>query len=288
MANTERVIKMKPHLHCIEGGVGKHLQFTSLFKKIIEKYKMKLAINSAYPEIFTNCTEVADSKYRCDDPLFSNNYNYFSKYDKIFFHDPYRSNFLKGGTSVVKNWAELYEIEVDDIRPCFEINTKREKILLPYIQKINNFVLLQFTGGQAALTTSYDCNNHGRNYKYGQELIDNLREQFPSFLFFVFGHSNEKEEFIGETKFNDENGFPLFQTREDVMILSKYCKFFITIDSALHHMGSNQHFNKKGIVLWGTTEPERYGYKENINLQSEYPNCVEIPVKQIMDEINKI
>jgi hypothetical protein len=53
-------------------------------------------------------------------------------------------------------------------------------------------------------------------------------------------------------------------------------------------MGSNQHFNKKGIVLWGTTEPERYGYKENINLQSEYPNCVEIPVKQIMDEINKI
>ena len=47
--------------------------------------------------------------------------------------------------------------------------------------------MLQFTGGQAALTNTYDYNNHGRNYKYGQELIDNLREQFPSFLFFVFG-----------------------------------------------------------------------------------------------------
>lgn len=49
-------------------------------------------------------------------------------------------------------------------------------------------------------------------------------------------------------------------------------------------MCSHQSFNKKGIGLWGTTVPERFGYKENINLQSEYPYCVEIKPQVIVDE----
>jgi len=72
------------------------------------------------------------------------------------------------------------------------------------------------------------------------------------------------------------------------MILSKYCDFFITIDSALQHMCSNQSFNKKGIVLWGSTLPNAFGYKTNVNLQSPYPSCVEIDPNVIIDEALKI
>ena len=75
----------------------------------------------------------------------------------------------------------------------------------------------------------------------------------------MFKHPNEQEEYLGETK-------SIFNTREDFMILSKYCLTFICIDSALQHMVSNIKFNKKGIVLWGATEPHRFGYENNVNI----------------------
>lgn len=280
---------MKPNLHSVEGGVGKHLQFTALFPELVKKYNQKLVINSAYPELFTYSPEVAVSKILpCHADLLYDTYNaYFNNYDQLFLSDPYMGNFLKGKTHVVEEWATQYEIEVKDIRPSFTVNPIREKILLSSIKKLNQFILLQFTGGQGVIDLNYlpyNTDNKGRNYKYGQELINLLREAFPTHLLIVFSHNNERQEFIGETKINDEGGNPLFMTREDFMILSRHCSFFISIDSALYHMCSHQSFNKKGIGLWGTTVPERFGYKENINLQSEYPYCVEIKPQVIVDE----
>jgi len=279
---------MKPNLYSIEGGVGKHLQFTALIDSLFKKYKKKLIINSGYPELFPHCPNVADSNILFNEVFFEMNHHYFKKFDNIFYHDPYKSDFLKGEVNVVKKWAELYEVNIDDCRPNFFINADREKILLSTIKNINKFILLQFTGGQGVQNNVYDKNNFGRNFKYGQELINLLRDAFPLHSLIIFGHPNEQQEHIGETKYNDQNGIPLFKTREDFMILSKYCDFFITIDSALQHMCSNQSFNKKGIVLWGSTLPNAFGYKTNVNLQSPYPSCVEIDPNVIIDEALKI
>ena len=172
----------KPNLYCIKGGVGKHLQFTPLLKPLFEKHQQKLLINSAYPEIFKSCPEVADSQYSFVE-VFKGG-NYFNKYDNLFFHDPYESNFLKESSHVVEEWANLFEVTVEDFRPDYTINPAVEKTLLPNISKLNNFILLQFTGGQGVQTNAYDFDNMGRNYKYGQELINLLQEVFPSFFFF--------------------------------------------------------------------------------------------------------
>ena len=277
-----------PDLHVLDGGVGKHIMFTSLIKKLYEKNNQKLVINSAYPEIFTHSPYVADSKIIINEIIFDTYYNYFRSYDNIFHNDPYKSDFLKGQKHILKKWAEMYEIELENYKPNFTINIEREVELLPHIQKINKFVLLQFTGGQGVLTNHYDKNNFGRNYKYGQDLIYLLQEQYPTHIFIVFGHDNERPEYVGETKFNDQGGSPLFKNREDFMILSKYCDFFITIDSALHHMCANKSFNKKGIVLWGTTKPEIFGYPDLTNMISEYPYCVEISPNKIVDASIKL
>ena len=279
---------MKPNLYYIEGGVGKHLQFTALLSFLYRKYNQKLIINSEYPELFNYCPEVADSKKGTDDVFFDTYQQYYNHFNKLFFHDPYKTDFVKGKSHVVKNWADLYKIKINDYRPNFSINPDLEKKFIPHIKKIDKFILLQFTGGQGIESNNYDFNNLGKNYKYGQELISLLTEFFPRHLLIVFSHFNERREFVGETKFNDEGGLPLFKTREDFMVLSKYCDFFISIDSALQHMGSNQSFNKKGIVLWGTSKPERFGYKENINIISEYPYCVEINPKKIIEESRKL
>jgi hypothetical protein len=287
LMKKETIIKMKPNLHCIEGGVGKHLQFTALFEELVNKYNHQLVISSGYPELFNFCPQVADSRFR-NDSFLDSCQPFYSKYDNIFFHDPYRSSFLKGETHVVEEWANQYEISVNDLRPSFDINKRKEKMLLPHIKGLNDFILLQFTGGQGIEGNTYDFSNAGRNYNHGQELIYLLKEKFPAHIIIIFSHSNEREEFVGETKFNDQEGVPLFKTREDFMILAKHCSFFIAIDSALHHMGSNRQFGKRGIILWGATSPHRFGYKENINLQSEYPYCVQISPEKIMDKTDDI
>tara|TARA_R100001460_G_scaffold48641_1_gene86720 strand:- start:132 stop:974 length:843 start_codon:yes stop_codon:yes gene_type:complete len=278
----------KPNMHHVEGGAGKHIQFTSLFKNIREKYNQKIVISSGFPEIFEFSPHVAYSRMWNHNFFSVETISSFNQYDKIFFKDPYRSDWLKGNTHIVKKWAELYEVEINDIRPDFNINIELEKQLMPHIQAMSKFILLQFTGGQAIQGNLYDRHNWGRNYLYGQELIKLLNESFPNHIVITFGHSNEQTEYQGETKFNNQTGELLFKTREDFMVLSKYCDFFISIDSILQHMCSNKSFNKKGIVLWGATDPNRFGYESNINLISSYPNCVEIEPKKIIDEALKL
>tara|TARA_R100000388_G_scaffold92127_1_gene74766 strand:- start:868 stop:1044 length:177 start_codon:yes stop_codon:yes gene_type:complete len=53
-------------------------------------------------------------------------------------------------------------------------------------------------------------------------------------------------------------------------------------------MCANKSFNKKGVVLWGTSKPDMFGYENNTNIISEYPYCVEIEPKKIVDEFLKV
>ncbi len=275
---------MKPNLYNLEGGVGKHLQFSTLIEPLYKKYQKKLIIYSGFPEIFNYNKHVADSRLFAHNTFIDNSYQWFQKFDKIFYHDPYKSDWLKGNKHVVQQWSEMYEVEIKDVRPNFSINKEREKKLFDVIKNIGNFILLQFTGGQGVIQSDYNKDNFGRNFKQGQDLIYLLQDAFPQHGLIVFGHDNEQQEYVGETKYKDNTGASLFCNREDFLILSKYCKFFIGIDSSLQHMCSNQKFNKKGIVLWGSTMPNMFGYDTNVNLISEYPGCTEIEPKKIVEE----
>ena len=55
--------KKMADLHIIEGGVGKHLQFTALFDALLEKnQESKLCLQSGFPDIFRYDTRVATSE----------------------------------------------------------------------------------------------------------------------------------------------------------------------------------------------------------------------------------
>ena len=62
----------------------------------------------------------------------------------------------------------------------------------------------------------------------------------------------------------------------------------IIVKDIIFNNFDHKNFNKKGIVLWGLTNPNRFGYESNINLISSYPNCVEIEPKKIIDEALKL
>ena len=170
----------------------------------------------------------------------------------------------------------MYNIENVEKIPNFVINEQREIFLQKEILKLGKFILVQFTGGQGVMVDDYNISNSGRNYHDGQELINLIKEALPDINIIVFGHSNEPAPLLNTTE-------SIFIDKLDFMILAKYCLSFISIDSCLQHICSNKSFNKKGIVLWGSSKANMFGYDKNINLVSEYPYCVEIKPKNIVD-----
>ena len=218
-------------------------------------------------------------------PLHDHTHTFFNNYWNVFYNEPYKSNFLKGDCHIIDYWRQMYDLpDNDDRRPNFYINERREKELEKDILKLGKFILVQFTGGQGVKMENYDLENYGRNYNQGQEVVNLLREALPGVNIIVFGHDNEQEPLLNTKAFNNFGGNPKFVDKIDFMILAKYCVSFISIDSSLQHMCSNKPFNKKGVVLWGTSKPEMFGYTQNKNLISDYPYCVEIDPKKIVDE----
>lgn len=272
---------MKPNLHLSEGGIGKQLQFTSLFDKIVEKYDEKLCLMNPWPELFQNDTRVSSSQPLNLAILHDTSHTLFNNYNDIIYKDPYKSNFLKGKSHIIKYWADMYDIKVDNVAPNFQINKKRERVIQPDILKLGKFILVQFTGGQGLVQTGYDEINVGRNYKEGQEVINLLKDALPDVNILVFGHNNEHEPLLNTTQ-------SIFTDKLDFMILAKYCLSFICIDSSLQHMCSNNSFNKKGVVLWGTSSSSMFGYDKNTNLKSEHPYTVELKPNKIVDSFLKL
>ena len=276
-----------PDIHILDGGVGKHLQFTSLIDDLT--VLKKICIMSSWPELFKYDKRVAFSTPLHILPLHDHTHTFFNNYWNVFYNEPYRSNFLKGDCHIIDYWRQMYDLpDNNDRRPNFSINERREKELEKDIMKLGKFILVQFTGGQSVKIENYDLENAGRNYNQGQEVVNLLREALPGVNIIVFGHNNEQEPLLNTMAFNNFGGNPKFVDKIDFMILAKYCVSFISIDSALQHMCANKLFNKKGVVLWGTSKPEMFGYENNTNIISEYPYCVEIDPKKIVDEFLKV
>lgn len=55
-------------------------------------------------------------------------------------------------------------------------------------------------------------------------------------------------------------------TTPQLLDIVKWSDVVITIDSFLPHFIKYHKIDKKVVVLWGISDPELFGYKDNINL----------------------
>ena len=272
------------NLHIVDGGIGKHIQFTALIEPLHKKYNQRLAINSAWPFVFGNHPLVAVSKpiWNDNDILYHTTQTYYSKFDNIIKHDPYFSNWSKGGCHVSEQWAEMYGVEITDTRPDFYIDPKREQILKPEIEKLGKYIVVQFTGGQgkkgATGHTDWSDNNFGRNYTQGQEVVNLLKELMPGLNILHWGHDNELDALSNTIDIRHYN-------RNEIGIFIKHCSSFIVTDSSLSQIVANRHWNKKGLILYGTTSPQMFGYKHLNNIITDYEGVCDINPQKIIDEI---
>jgi ADP-heptose:LPS heptosyltransferase len=89
-----------------------------------------------------------------------------------------------------------------------------------------------------------------KNYPYWPELIKLINE--PIVQVGVVGEKQLVEDF--------RTNLPISELRK----LIQECRTWIGVDSFFQHLGWDE--GKKGIVLWGPSDPLIFGHPENINL----------------------
>jgi pyruvyltransferase len=93
-----------------------------------------------------------------------------------------------------------------------------------------------------------------KDYPYWEELIKQLKEK--KFYVIQVGVFGEKRLNVDEVKFN--------LSLVNLEKLIKECYTWISVDNFFQHLAAN--VGKKGIVLWGQSNPKIFGYPENANL----------------------
>jgi len=246
--------------YIIEGGIGKQVCFTACIEKLAKRDKCGVQIYSPHYEIFSNNPNVSlvlDAKtIPINDERITNT--------DIVFVEPYKSNMIKGEKHLLESYCELLGIKyTSKMKPKLYTGflKKQAEELLDEHDISDNFIVCQFTGGQSAPNTEEHkkwVNPLGLDFRrdyptyFANKVIDDISKDYQVLF---FGLPNEPA--------------PLNAIRIDTNYMVwaeiiKKAKGFIAVDSLLQHIAAA--VNTKGVVIWGSTRFNQFGYKQNTNL----------------------
>ena len=103
---------------------------------------------------------------------------------------------------------------------------------------------------------SFEETLNAKNYPYWQEVVDGIKQRNIEIV---------QVGVAGEEKLKNVDRYEFNQPFEHLEKLLQICDIWIGIDNFF------QHFNhatkqKRGIVLWGKSNPKIFGYSYNLNL----------------------
>ena len=251
------------NVYIIEGGIGKHVFFTSMIKKLAEKSaRGKIIVMSSYPDIFENNPLVLRSLSRNTPYVYED--LILNKDNQIYFADPYfDSGVIQNKTHVIESWSTKLNIEYNKedtpkIYPMPNLQNDARK----FKKENGKFIIVQFQCGQSPLEQDFK-----EPYKYqgfersipfdvAQKIIDGIKENYPDLTIVNFTLPNEYSSL--------KNCIRLDAPYLFYHALLEEAETFIGINSCLMHFAGA--LNKTGIVLWGGTSPKVWGYDFHINL----------------------
>ena len=263
---------MSKCLITVEGGLGKNVMFTSILKKLAEKYD-EVYVISPYYDVFKSCSYVTDAF-----PMGQGNLYQDIALDEdcdILWREPYSNGkFIKKQCHLFDAWAEELNFELDT--PAMQCTPVLDKIEDEFYElskqveaikkELGKFILVQFTGGQSPLAPVEDKDGKllpymnaveglKRNYHRAQQLIDLLHKEYPDAKIIHFALKNEPEY---------ENAQKLVLPYLAYHLLAKDAFKVVCTDSSLQHLVTG--VCKDVTVIWGETRPEHFGYDCNKNI----------------------
>jgi hypothetical protein len=238
----------------IEGGLGKQVALTALLPYFKERYEEVIVLSSfpdvfeANPNIYRNISYTTPFAYE----------EYIKNTDDIFFICGYRdSDFRKRRIHLLQAACNSIGIEHNnDMAPKIYLTKTEEKIVKEAKTQLGSYIIIQCHGA-GGVNTPLQPNIMARDYEVErmEKVVNSIKEIFPTLTIINYSLPGETE-IKGTVKMNFNNRIWFGLVRE--------CETFIAIDSSLQHISAA--FNKKGIVLWGATNPSCFGWKHNINL----------------------
>lgn len=266
---------MKKCLINVDGGLGKHVMFTSILKEFKEKKGYdEIYVISSYFDVFKSCSVVTDAFPPMQGTLYQE--LVLDSDCDVYWKEPYSNQrFIKKECHLFDAWAEELGFQLskpaDEYCPSLDkIESEFPNVLSMVKEKIkdfnDNYILVQFNGGQSPLSPQVDENGNQipyndkqegikRNYFKGQEIINSLKEKYPETTIIHFALPNEP---------SYENSVKLQLPYLAYRLLAKNAKAVITTDSSLQHLSTG--VNNNITVIWGETRPEHFGYKVNQNI----------------------
>jgi hypothetical protein len=264
--------KIKNLIVVSEGGVGKVICSTAVVKRLAEEFpEKKIIVITGYPDIFLYNPNV----YKCfnfGNPLYFYD-DYVNPESFVIKVEPYTEyGYMFQSKHIIDTWCEMIGIERKGAMPEMFFMDNELGSSKAYVDKITNggkkkFIMLQWIGGlipqakdEIALIDALGrMHRRSLSKPTAQKLANKLIAR--DYVVGVVQHENFPE-LDGTTKLF----FPNAPVR-GVIALLKHAEGFIGIDSFLHH--ASLIFNKKGVVVWGGTNPKKLGYDCHTNLTKE-------------------
>lgn len=259
-------------LHIVNGGIGKHIMYTS----ILDKLKNKICVSAYWDKIFDNLPMIEETYPTYGWDSFGMK-EFFNKFKDIVYAEPYFGNFLKKDIHCIEAFHELLNLPFQGLYHNLVFSEEELNKTKEFSNQIGDFVLVQFIGSDKDLNKDLNTLG-GRNLKIttGQEVIDVITKDLGISVLEVNN---------GTLNFNNTLVTNKLEYR-DYCLLTRFCKSFISIDSCLNHMSAFKTSPKKGVCLWRDAEyAKSFEYPHNINLYSELPLKMSFSSQAIVDKL---
>jgi len=239
----------------IEGGLGKSIMATAIVKVIKKRYKnANLIVITGYPDIFLNNPDVFEI----------HNINQINglylklikdQKCKIFTEDPYRnSDFItEQPIPLLKTWCKIYGLNYNNEQPQIYLTQPEIDYFTPFYKTDKPILAIQPHGGPEGLGYQYSWTRDIPSINVN-EIIEYYKDDYTII------HIKRPDQIIYENTLQALDGF------RSIAILLQIADKRLLIDSFAQHLSAA--LNKKSTVCWISTKPEIFGYKHNINLNS--------------------
>lgn len=275
MKMKDKIEKVKRILFVVSGGIGRNIFATAVLRNLKKTYPNKdIFMICGCPEIFQNNPN-AKRIYGFDKPqhLFED-YIFDNPESIILDVEPYRHpEYLAGNKHIVECWCELLEIPCDSIKPEMYFVRNEKEVSESYFKTKYKkpLILIQHIGGKNPENTTKEARIMAKDTMYRRGLMENVVQELTEKLIadgYAVGSIQHPNQY--QPTGADIVNFPIRAT----IGLIPYAEGIICIDSFLQH--ASACFDKKALVLWAGTSPERLGYPLHKNLRKKVcstPEC---------------
>lgn len=242
------------------GGIGKIIMSTAVAKSLRQSYpNADLHVHTPHVAVYENIPWVnkvfrygATTQY----------YEHYLKDQKIFWaqYEPYwHPEYINGTKHLIDAWCDGMKIINFGHQPYIQLTEKEKRAGQDfYLRQKNPCVAFQITGGAPIKK------GQNRSKMFVRDLDPKIMTSVVNELKNTHGFLQIASE--GQPLINGTSPFVGYGIRE-VFAIVYGAQIVLSIDSVTQHIA--QALNKKCIVLWGATNPNKLGYESHVNLWRE-------------------